>query len=177
MRYLTLFSASMLLASSGFATGTVAADQVSGSVQPTKGMSNHGAMHNDKLQESALAFANKYYAALFGGDFDTLKKSYAENGNVYGNGRAEKSVRSYLEGHLKPELSMLKDAQRNVTQQLVQASGNIAVVTTSSTLSFVHGAETVNLENVETLTMIHGDGGWKITLSHSSSRRTDQKGH
>lgn len=125
----------------------------------------------DEVKASALAFANRYYSALFGNDLETLRKSHDYTGHVYGNGRAEKSVKYYLEGHLKPELSMLADGQRTVKEQTVYASGHIAVVTTSSDLSFEHHGEKIDLESVDTLTLLHGEKGWKIVLAHSSSRR------
>jgi len=140
------------------------------------------AVHNPELayaaevEASALEYANRYYAALFGNDIETLKKSHAPTGWVYGNGRAEKSVEDYLEGHLKPELPMLADGKRTVKNQVVQASGHIAVVTTSADLSFVHHDEKIDIESVETLTLLHGEEGWKVVLVHSSSRRA-KKGH
>jgi hypothetical protein len=141
------------------------------------GTANTAALHNpeiaqaDEVKASALAFANRYYAALFGNDLETLRKSHDYAGQVYGNGRAEESVEYYLEGHLKPELPMLADGKRSVKEQTVYASGHIAVVTTSSELSFEHHGEKIDLESVETLTLLHGEEGWKVVLAHSSSRR------
>jgi len=158
--------------------GTSAAQGIS---EPTAANSaetmSSTALHNpeiaqsDEVKASALAFANRYYTALFGNDLETLRQSHDLAGQVYGNGRAERSVEYYLEGHLKPELKMLADGQRTVKQQTVYASGHIAIVTTSSDLSFEHHGDKIDLESVDTLTLFHGEKGWKIVLAHSSSRR------
>lgn len=119
---------------------------------------------------SALDFAKHFQEALFGGDFDMVSGSFAADAIVFENGVKEASLESYLNDHLKPEMPILAAAEHTVVKQDVRLAGDMAIVTTASTLSIKSNEKIHDFLSVETLGLMKQHGEWKIFHVHSSSR-------
>lgn len=119
---------------------------------------------------SALDFAKHFQEALFGDDFDMVSASFATDAVVFENGVKEASLEGYLNDHLKPEMPILAAAKHTVLKQDVRLAGDMAIVTTASTLSIKSNDTMHDFSSVETLGLMQQDGEWKIIHVHSSSR-------
>ncbi len=129
-----------------------------------------GDTEDDDNDGSALAFAQKFQAALDDGDFDTAARSFAADAVIFENGVREVSLADYLEHHLKPEMPMLKAAERRVLSQGIVAVGALAIVSTASTLSIKSKGKQRDFHSVETLGLRNQEGVWKVAHAHWSSR-------
>ncbi len=119
---------------------------------------------------SASDFADIFHTALYSGDLNFVKTRFAKDATIFENGLMEPSLKLYLNTHLKAEIPTLKSAKRKVIlQQSIEDEG-IAVVVTSSILTFLVSGEKRNFNNVETLNLIWLDGAWRINHVHWSSR-------
>ena len=119
---------------------------------------------------AALDFAKRFQAALNGGDFDTVAASFAKDAIIFENGVKEASLDGYLQNHLKPEMPMLKAASRKVLKQDVRSAGELAIVTTASTLSIKSKGKQHDFHSVETLGLRNAGGVWEVAHVHWSSR-------
>ncbi|WP_417461204.1 DUF2231 domain-containing protein [Kordiimonas sp.] len=127
-------------------------------------------------ETSALGFVTLFQQALFSGDFDRVASSFAPDATVFENGKKEASLKGYLEHHLKPELPMLKSADRQVISQNVIGGEDLAIVTTSSILTIENKGQQHRFNSIETLGISEGPDGWKVVHAHWSSRPiSDQK--
>ncbi|MFC4346526.1 DUF2231 domain-containing protein [Kordiimonas lipolytica] len=119
---------------------------------------------------SAQDYAQHFQEALYSGNFESVAASFAADAVIFENGVREASLENYLEHHLKPEMPMLEAAQRKLLKQDVQEKANLAVVTTSATLSFMNNDKRYDFYSVETLGLVKVDGEWKVSHAHWSSR-------
>ena len=119
---------------------------------------------------SALDFAKHFQDALFSGDFNGVAQRFAPDAVIFENGVKETSLAGYLEHHLKPEMPMLQAAKRQVLKQNVREVGEMAIVTTASTLSLSSKGKRHDFYSVETLGLVAEGADWKVAHVHWSSR-------
>ena len=118
---------------------------------------------------NAQDYAQHFQEALYGGNFESVAASFAKDAIIFENGVREASLENYLEHHLKPEMPMLEAAQRKVITRNVRETDNLALITTSATLSIMNNDKRYNFYSVETLGLVKVGGEWKVSHAHWSS--------
>ncbi|WP_417461215.1 YybH family protein [Kordiimonas sp.] len=122
------------------------------------------------VNTSLRAFMEQFYSALHNDDFQTVSGAFSSDATIFENGLREPSLADYLDNHLKPEMVVMKSANRQILVQEASLIGDGTLVTTSSLLSFSVEGKQVDIQSVETLFLVKDEGHWKIQHAHWSSR-------
>lgn len=130
-----------------------------------------GHAHAEPSDENLAAFQQAFRDALSNGDFETVAASFARDARVFEGGKAESSLEGYLEHHLKPEMPMLTELNRDVISKVIYRHGEAGWASIEARLWGAVGEREIDSSHVETMNFVFVHGGWKIAHVHWSSRR------
>lgn len=124
----------------------------------------------DAALAAPRAVADRFSAALKGGDFDTVREVLDERVVILESGGAERSREEYLGHHAIADAAFLSGATINVTQRTGGVSGDLAWLGTESEITPPQGSDAKPLLSTETMVLKRDGGAWKIVHIHWSSR-------
>lgn len=116
---------------------------------------------------------NKYKTAVESLDITGTQNLFTNDSKIYESGGSEGTYAHYMEHHMGPELKEFKSFTFNNYKIETTIDGNYAFCT--ETYNYVIVLAKDNLEvkrkGVATSVLKKIDGDWKITITHSSSRK------
>ena len=106
-------------------------------------------------------------------DVTGTEKFFTVDSKIFESGGSEGNYANYLEHHLSPELKEFKSFTYSDYKAEVQVDGNYAFATETYnyTIVLVKDNTEVKRKGVATSVVKKIKGGWKIMISHNSSRK------
>lgn len=123
--------------------------------------------------ESVKAVLKEYRGATEKLDFTGTEKLFTPDSKVFESGGSEGTYTHYLEHHLGPEFKEFKSFKFNDYKVEVVVDGNYAFATETYSYVIVLAKDNteVKRKGVATSVLKKVDDGWKIMISHNSSRK------
>ena len=126
--------------------------------------------------ESAVrAVATAFGTALAAGDSLSAIALLHPDVVIFENGTWE-SLEEYRQGHLRADMQFLQGLKREIVRDSVTISGDLALVTRSSSTTGTAGARAIDSLGAETMVLMRTASGWKIRHIHWSSRARRRPG-
>ena len=112
-----------------------------------------------------------FHAALRTGDGETALSLLAKDVVIFEGGSAEMTRAEYGSHHLEADMAFSAATEREVTEKLVRLRGESAIVLSRTVTKGTFRDHTINHEGSETMVLVGGVEGWKISHIHWSSRK------
>jgi len=117
-------------------------------------------------QSSPEEIAEAFHKAIATADDAMVEKLLAPDVMILEGGHAQKSRADYMESHMKADMAFIPHMQRTVLDRKVASDGDLAWVTTFSTMKGNFRDRDYDFASREMLVMKRVDGAWQITLVH-----------
>lgn len=121
-------------------------------------------------QTSALMVAEQFSDALGSGDESVVLDLLADDVLIYESGGVEASRDEYAGHHLPADMKFLAGMEKTLLSQKVFEQGDLAIITSRSTLKGSYRDKPIDSKSTETLVLKRSENGWKIVHIHWSSR-------
>lgn len=123
--------------------------------------------------EAVKAVLNKYREATEKLDVKGTEKLFTTDSKVFESGGSEGSYAHYLEHHLGPEFKEFKSFKFNDYKVDITVDGNYAFATETYSYNIVLAKDNTEIKRkgVATSVLKKVNNGWKIMISHNSSRK------
>lgn len=128
------------------------------------------AMAQNKDESDVRAVASAFGKALAAGDSLAAIALLHPDVVIFEGGGWE-SLEDYRKGHLRADMRFLQGMSQETLRDVVTISGDLALVTRSSSTKGTSGERTVDSLGAETMVLMRTPSGWKIRHIHWSSRR------
>ncbi len=127
----------------------------------------------NKALDSVKAVLRKYKEATEKLDVKGTEKLFTSDSRVFESGGSEGSFSHYLEHHLIPEFKEFKSFTFNDYKVEIVVEGNYAFTTETYNYNIVFAKDNteVKRKGVATSVLKKVNNGWKIMISHNSSRK------
>ncbi|MEO8794919.1 MAG: nuclear transport factor 2 family protein [Daejeonella sp.] len=123
--------------------------------------------------ESVKSVLQKYREATEKLDVPGTEKLFTSDSKIFESGGSEGTYAHYLEHHLGPEFREFKSFKFNNYKAEIVVDGNYAFATETYNYVIVLAKDNteVKRKGVATSVLKKVDNGWKIMISHNSSRK------
>jgi len=133
-------------------------------------------LHDAPAAGSPEAAAKALHAALSSGNAAQVQFLLDPQVLILESGGAERSRAEYAAHHLQADMEFLKHAKYVVQRQTGDRLGDMAWVSTESSIDGESKGQSIKLASAETLVLRKSANGWKVVHVHWSSRPR-QNGH
>ncbi len=130
---------------------------------------HHAMMAQGPDSAGALAAVLAFHDALASGDTAGVVALLADDAAIQEGGTLE-DREHYRTGHLAADVAFAREVPAVRSGWTVRVAGHVAWVRSSSTTKGEFRGRAVDSTGEELMVLVHGDGGWKITSVHWSSR-------
>jgi len=121
-------------------------------------------------QTPAITVAKQFSDALGNGDKSAVLDLLADDVLIYESGGVEASRDEYAGHHLPADMKFLAGMEKAVLSQKVFEHGDLAIITSLSSLKGSYHDKAIDSKSTETLVLRRTESGWKIVHIHWSSR-------
>ena len=128
------------------------------------------ALAQSKDESDVRAVASAFGKALAAGDSLAAIALLHPDVVIFEGGGWE-SLEDYRKGHLRADMRFLQGLKQETLREVVTISGDLALVTRSSSTKGTSGERTIDSIGAETMVLMRTPSGWKIRHIHWSSRR------
>jgi ketosteroid isomerase-like protein len=134
-----------------------------------------GAAGQSRDELDVRAVASTFGKALAVGDSSAAIALLHPDVVIFEGGGWE-SLEDYRKAHLRADMRFLQGLTQETLREVVTISGDIALVTRSSSTKGTSGERTVDSIGAETMVLLRTPSGWKIRHILWSSRRRPSSG-
>ncbi len=117
-------------------------------------------------QSSPAEVAEAFHRAIATADEAAVEKLLAPDVMILEGGHAQKNRADYMASHMKADMAFIPHMARTVLDREVAEDGDLAWVTTFSTMKGNFRDRDYDFASREMLVMKRVDGAWQITLVH-----------
>ncbi len=117
-------------------------------------------------QSSPEEVAEAFHKAIAASDEAAVEKLLSTDVLILEGGHAQKSRTDYMASHMKADMAFIPHMERAVLDRKVASDGDLAWVTTFSTMKGNFRDRDYDFASREMLVMKRVDGAWQITLVH-----------
>ncbi len=119
----------------------------------------------------AVAVVDAFGAALQAGDRDRIAELLDPDVVILESGHAEHGRAEYLAHHAGEDIAFLRGARIVLDHRTAEATDDLAVVASESTLHTRGKDGPIDLVSTDTMVLHRGPQGWRITQVHWSSHK------
>ena len=122
----------------------------------------------------AAAIVEAFHAALAKGDTGAALGLLDDDVTIFEQGWVERSKAEYASHHLQSDAEFSRFVTSKQTAQSGAVVGDLAYVTTESTVTGKYKDKDVDLVSIETMVLKRAEPGWRIVHIHWSSRKAKE---